>query len=259
MFIDPDIFRRLAAAAAKETLPRFRTEHLVDNKLQGGFDPVTEADREAERAIRAVIADEFTDHGILGEEFGSHNAERSHVWVIDPIDGTRAYISGLPLWGTLIGLTVDGDAVAGMMSQPFIGELFYANGEGAFYEGPKGSQRLATRPTRDLGAATLCTTTPALFGQTLRKSYDGLEQAVRLARYGTDCYAYAMLAAGQVDLVVEAGLQPYDIVALIPIIEGAGGVVTTFDGGVAEKGGNIVAAANPDLHRQALDLLAAQA
>ena len=256
MSIDRSLFQKLADAAAAETLPRFRLPHEIANKLEGGFDPVTEADRQAERAIRDVIGREFPHHGILGEEFGPLNIDRDKVWVIDPIDGTRAYISGLPLWGTLIGMTDRGDATVGMMSQPFIGELFFADGGGAFYEGPGGPRRLATRDTRDLAKATLCTTTPALFGDTLRKSYDGLEQAVRLARYGTDCYAYAMLASGHVDLVVEAGLQPYDIVALIPIIEQAGGVVTSFDGGPAEGGGNIVAAATPELHLQALELLA---
>lgn len=255
MSVDVEFFRRLAEAAAAETLPRFRLPHAIANKLDSGFDPVTEADREAERAIRALIGAEFPDHGVLGEEFGAQNADREHVWVIDPIDGTRAYISGLPLWGTLVGLTQKGDAVAGMMSQPFIGELFHADGTGAWYCGPSGKQALHARDTQDIAQATVCTTTPMLFGDGLRPRYDRLEQAVRLARYGTDCYAYAMLAAGHVDLVVEAGLQPYDIVALIPIIEQAGGVVTTFSGGAAEAGGDIVAAATPKLHAQALDLL----
>lgn len=253
--IDADFFRRLAAAAAEQTLPRFRAQGLVSNKLEGGFDPVTEADREAEQAIRAVIRAEFADHGILGEEFGLEGAERRYRWVIDPIDGTRAFISGLPLWGTLIGLTDNGDAVAGMMSQPFTGEMFWASGGVSHYEGPGGARRLAVRPTRSLAECTLCTTTPALFVGTMREAYDRLEQGVRLARYGTDCYGYAMLAAGQVDLVVEAGLQSYDIVAMVPIIEGAGGVVTTWDGGPAEEGGDVVAAATPQLHEAALAML----
>ncbi|MFC6489009.1 inositol monophosphatase family protein, partial [Nitratireductor sp. GCM10026969] len=140
-----DFMRRLAAAAAAETMPRFRAGGDVVNKHASGFDPVTEADRAAEQAIRSLIAADFPDHGIIGEEFGAEGAERSHVWVIDPIDGTRAFISGLPLWGTLVGLTVDGAAVAGMMSQPFTGELYYADGDGARYEGPGGPRRLATR------------------------------------------------------------------------------------------------------------------
>lgn len=256
MKIDRDFMLRVAAVAAGETLPRFRMAGLVsDNKYDVGFDPVTEADREAERAIRALIRETFPGHGVVGEEFGVENGDSRHVWVIDPVDGTRSFISGIPLWGTLVGLMEDGDAVAGMMSQPFTGELFYADADGAHYEGPGGPRRLAVRPTRALAEATLFTTAPSLFSGGKRDAYDRLERAVKLARYGADCYAYAMLAAGTLDLVVEAGLQPYDIVALVPIIEKAGGVVTTWDGGPAEKAGDIVAAATPELHRAALALL----
>ncbi|MBT1158712.1 histidinol-phosphatase [Aminobacter anthyllidis] len=255
MMVDAEFMRRIASAAAAETLPRFRRQGTVANKLAGGFDPVTEADQEAERAIRALINAEFPDHGILGEEHGSENLGNSHVWVIDPIDGTRAFISGLPVWGTLVGLTVDGDAVAGLMSQPFTGELFYADGDGSHYEGPGGPRTLAVRKTTALADATMFTTTPALFKGEMRKRYDHLETQVQLARYGTDCYAFAMVAAGQVDIVVDPGLKPYDIVALIPIIEQAGGIVTTFEGGPAENGGDIIAAATPELHAAALKIL----
>mgnify|MGYP000874901797 CR=1 FL=1 len=253
--ISPDFMRRIARAAAAETLPRFRSAATVANKEAAGFDPVTEADRQAELAIRALISAEFPDHGILGEEHGSHNLESRHVWVIDPIDGTRAFISGIPLWGTLVGLTADGQAVAGLMSQPFTGELFYANAEGSHYEGPGGPRRLATRKTTRLADATLFTTTPALFKGDARGRYDRFETMVQLARYGTDCYAFAMLAAGTVDVVVDPGLKPYDIVALIPIIEKAGGVITTFDGAPAENGGDILAAATPELHEAAMAAL----
>jgi len=258
--ISAEFFRQIAAAAGAETLPPFRQSGTVSNKLEGGFDPVTEADREAEQAIRALIRAAHPGHGMLGEEFGSENASSDHVWVIDPIDGTRSFISGIPLWGTLVGLTHKGDAVAGMMAQPFIGELFYATGNSAWYEGPGhqgagGRRRLKTRKTVSLAEATLCTTTPALFQGERRVAYDRLEKAVRLPRYATDCYAYAMLAAGNIDLVVEVGLQSYDIVALIPIIEAAGGMVTEWNGGPAEDGGGIVAAATPDLHAAAMEVL----
>lgn len=255
MNISPDFMRRIASAAAAETLPRFRSQGAVVNKLSGGFDPVTEADREAERAIRALIGAQFPDHGILGEEHGSENLASRHVWVIDPIDGTRAFISGLPVWGTLVGLTVDGDAVAGLMSQPFTGELFYANADGAFYEGPGGPRKLGARKTTKLEDATLFTTTPALFKGEARSRFDLFETKVQLSRYGTDCYAFAMVAAGTVDIVADPGLKPYDIVALIPIIEKAGGVVTTFDGRPAENGGDILAAATPELHAAAMEAL----
>ena len=256
MHVSADFMRRIAAAAAAETLPRFRAPGEIANKVAGGFDPVTEADREAERVIRALIEAEFPDHGILGEEHGAHNTDASHVWIIDPIDGTRAFISGVPVWGTLVGLTIDGDSVAGMMSQPFTGELYYADGTGSFYEGPGGPRRLASRQTADLADATMFTTTPALFKGELRTRYDRLEQAVRLPRYGTDCYAFAMVAAGHADIAVDAGLQSYDIVALIPVIEQAGGVITTWTGGAPENGGDIIASANAALHDKALKLIA---
>lgn len=259
MKVSVEFIRRLAAAAAAETLPRFRQSGTVSNKLEGGFDPVTEADREAELAIRALIKAEYPDHGILGEEHGVEKGSSSHVWVIDPIDGTRAFITGLPVWGTLVGLTVDGDAIAGLMAQPFTGELFYATGSSTRYEGPGGPRILRTRQTTKLSEATLMTTTPGMFTGEMRAAYDRLEAKVKLARYGTDCYAYAMVAAGHADLVCEVGLKPYDIVALIPVIEKAGGVVTTFTGGPAEKGGNVIAAATPELHAAAMEVLAASA
>jgi histidinol phosphatase-like enzyme (inositol monophosphatase family) len=253
--VSAEFMRRIARAAAAETLPRFRQFGDISNKLAGGFDPVTEADREAEQAIRALIRTEFPDHGIVGEEFGSENPAASHIWVVDPIDGTRSFISGIPLWGTLVGLTAGGDAIAGMMAQPFTGELFYATGGEAWYEGPGGTRQLVTRKTAALGDATLCTTTPALFQNGRRGAYERLEKSVRMPRYGTDCYAYAMIAAGHVDLVVEVGLQSYDIVALIPIIEAAGGMVTDWEGGPAENGGEIVAAATSALHEAAMTVL----
>lgn len=253
MLIDQAFFEKLAAAAAAESLPRFRQFNEIDNKYTVGFDPVTEADRAAERAIRALIGEEFPDHGILGEEYGAYNTDSSHVWVIDPIDGTRAFISGLPVWGTLVGLTIDGDAKAGMMSQPFTGELFYSDGNGSYLShGQAPLRRLKTRQTTELKEATLFTTTPMLFSDEKRTGFDRLENEVRLSRYGVDCYAFAMLAGGFADVVFECGLQPYDIVALIPIIEQAGGVITQIDGGPAEAGGDVIAAATKELHQAAI-------
>jgi histidinol phosphatase-like enzyme (inositol monophosphatase family) len=249
-----DFLFALADAAARESLPRFRQGGAVDNKLVDAFDPVTEADRAAERAIRSLIEATYPDHGVLGEEYGTSGGGR-HLWVIDPIDGTRAFISGVPVWGTLIGLTVDGLARIGIMHQPFTTERFWADGEASFYDGPGGPRRLAVRPTKDVETATLFTTSPRLFTGEKREGFEALEARARLTRFGTDCYAFAMLASGHADLVVEAGLKPYDIVALIPIIEQAGGVITTYDGGRAEDGGDIVAAATPALHAAALEIL----
>lgn len=256
MDVPAEFLRRLAGAAEAQTLPRFRARGAVSNKLEGGFDPVTEADREAELALRRLIRAEYPDHGVLGEEFGPENCDSSHIWVVDPIDGTRSFISGIPLWGTLVGLTREGMAVAGLMAQPFTRELFYASGGEAWYERPGDRRRLATSGRKALGEATLCTTTPAMFKGKSRAAYDRVETSVRLVRYGTDCYAYAMVAAGHVDLVIETALQPYDIIALIPIIEAAGGVVTDWSGGRAERGGDIVAAASAELHAAALAALA---
>ncbi len=255
--VGDDFWQALARAAAAETLPRFRQGGSIANKLEGGFDPVTEADRAAEQALRALIAQRFPDHGILGEEFGAEREDAAHQWIIDPIDGTRSFISGIPLWGTLVGLTHEGRAVAGLMAQPYIGEAFVAEDGVARYSGPAGVRPLAVSTVRALGDATLCTTSPTLFPEEGLEPYRRLEQQVRLARYGTDCYAYAMLAAGQVDLVVESGLKSYDVCALIAIVEAAGGLMTTWDGGRAEEGGYILAAATPELHDAAMRVLGA--
>jgi myo-inositol-1(or 4)-monophosphatase len=202
--------------------------------------------------MRAVINREHPAHGIVGEEFGNEREDAEHVWVLDPIDGTRSFISGLPTWGTLIGLMRDGKPILGMMAQPFTGERFAGDTARAWYTGPGGARAIKTRPCRALGDASLFTTTPALFKGDDRAAYDRVEAAVRMPRYGYDCYAYCMVAAGNTDVVVEAGLQPYDIVALIPIIEGAGGRVTDWDGGSAANGGRVVASGDRRLHEQVL-------
>ncbi len=243
----------LATASGRAILPFFRTAMATEDKSGGAaFDPVTEADRAAELAMRRLIVASFPDHGIVGEEFGTERGDAELVWVLDPIDGTRAFVSGLPLWGTLIGLLKGGRAAYGMMHQPFIGERFVGDGGSASYRGPHGSRRLRTRRCGSLAEATLSTTSPKLFSAPEAQAYGRVEDAVRLTRYGYDCYAYCMLAAGHLDVVVEAGLKPYDIVALIPIVEGAGGVVTTWDGGRPEAGGAIAASGDPHLHEAVL-------
>ena len=252
---DFDFLSTLADAAARQTLPLFRHRLEVANKQAGGFDPVTRADRAAERAIRDLIASRFPEHGILGEEHGASEADSRYLWVIDPIDGTRAYISGIPLWGTLVGLYENGRALLGMMDQPFTGERYLAGPEGAFYCGPGGAKRLAARDCGDLSSAILFTTSPHMHTGPRKAPYEALEKAVMLARYGCDCYAFAMLAAGHVDIVVESGLKPYDIAGLIPIVERAGGVVTTWQGGRPEQGGDILACASARIHREALAIL----
>ncbi|MDP3524174.1 MAG: histidinol-phosphatase [Hoeflea sp.] len=255
MLPDLAFFDAIADAAASETLPRFRMSVSVDNKLATGFDPVTEADQEAERAIRRLISERYPDHGILGEEHGDVGLDRDYVWVIDPIDGTRAFISGLPVWGTLVGLYHEGRAVMGMMDQPFTGERFVAQPGSAMVRRHGKTTPLRTRTGVRLEQATMMTTSPSIFPEALEPSYRRVESQVQLARYGCDCYAYAMVASGHIDLVIESGLKAYDVGGLIPLIEQAGGVMTTWSGERPEYGGNIVAAGSPELHEAALEML----
>ncbi len=251
-----DFLEHLARVSSEAILPFFRSHFSVADKAPpGAFDPVTEADRAAELVIRREIRAHFPQHGILGEEFGSSDTDAEFVWVVDPIDGTRSFLCGLPVWGTLIGLKRNNVPVLGLMNQPYTREMFIGDGARAWLKGPSGERKLTTRTTTDLAEAIVMTTSPALFTADERAAYDRIERPAKLARYGTDCYAYAMLAAGQIDLVVEARLQPYDIVALIPVIEGAGGVVTNWQGRPASDGGNVIAAANRQLHEKALRLL----
>lgn len=255
MLPDRAFFDLLADAAKAETLPRFRVGADVVNKEASGFDPVTEGDRAAEAAIRALIIEHFPDHGILGEEHGSVGLDREYVWVIDPIDGTRAFISGVPVWGTLIGLYRNGDAVMGMVDQPFTGERYFGDGRRSHYAGPEGSRVLATRACENLSDAIMFTTSPHMFTGSARERYESVQEKVRLFRYGVDCYAYALLAAGHVDLVIESGLKPYDVGGLIPVIEQAGGIITDWEGGPAENGGNIIAAGSRAVYEQAMAIL----
>lgn len=248
----------LATVAGEAIRPFFRTTLGVENKSSGEvFDPVTAADRAAEQAMRMLIRKAFPGHGIIGEEFGEEGADAAYVWVLDPIDGTKSFISGMPAWGTLIGLLKDGEPVYGMMHQPFIGERFTGDGASARYRGPVGDRRLNARSCARLSDAILFTTSPLLMSEQERKSFEMVQAKARLARYGGDCYAYCMIAAGFVDLVIETGLKPHDIVALIPIIEGAGGIITDWSGKSAAHGGRIVAAGDKRVHAEALKILQA--
>jgi len=244
-----------AEAAAAHTLPLFRTPLTIDNKFATGFDPLTEADRGAETVIRAVIARAFPDHAIIGEEWGS-TGESPHSWIIDPVDGTRAFISGAPVWGTLIGFAREGVAIAGLMNQPFIGETFFAVPGRAAYRRGETTSPLRTSGETDLAAARIFTTTPTLFSTPdLLAKWQAVEAATRLQRFGMDCYGYALLAAGHADIVIEPFLNTYDIAALVPIIREAGGAITCWDGSEPTGGGNVVAAASPELLEKALALV----
>jgi myo-inositol-1(or 4)-monophosphatase len=248
----------LADHSARVILPFFRSNLEVQEKHgKGMFDPVTEADREAEKIMRELITEHFPEHGIIGEEFGNKNPEAELCWIFDPIDGTRAFIIGAPTWGTLIGLLYNGQPQLGMMNQPFTGERFWGGAKGAFYRHHGGEiTRLATSRVHDLQKAILSTTAPEHFADGKDwKKFQSLSGKTRMTRYGYDCYAYCLLSMGLVDLVAEAGLAIYDIAPLIPIVRAAGGVVTTWQNGDPTQGGAILASANQQLHDQALAIL----
>jgi myo-inositol-1(or 4)-monophosphatase len=251
---------QLASVSGETILPFFRTSLTVENKTHdNSFDPVTAADRAAEMAMRTLIRQTFPAHGIVGEEYGDENADAEYVWVLDPIDGTKSFISGMPVWGTLIALTRFGEPVFGMMHQPFMGERFSGDGGAAYSRGRNGKRQLRTRPCAKLDNAVVYTTSPRLMREADRNAFRKVEDAARLSRYGGDCYSYCMLAAGHIDAVIETELKPYDVMALIPIVTGAGGVMTTWDNGPPQAGGRIIAAGDKRLHAAALAMLASKA
>lgn len=247
----------LADAARTATLAHFRADGLhADSKETGRFDPVTAADRAAEEAMRAILAQRRPQDAILGEEFGKAEGTSGLTWVLDPVDGTRGFLSGTPTWGVLIGLRDARSALLGVVDQPYIGERFVGGFGEARLDGPQGRRQLRARPARPLSEAILFTTFPEVGTEAEGRAFHRLSARTRLTRYGMDCYAYALLAAGQIDLVVEAGLHAYDIVAPLAVIEAAGGIVTDWGGGPALDGGRVLAAANPEIHRAALEILA---
>jgi myo-inositol-1(or 4)-monophosphatase len=247
----------LADAARPVTLAHFRASGLAtDNKSSGGFDPVTEADRGAESAMRAVLAELRPDDAILGEEFGSQAGTSGLTWVLDPIDGTRGYISGTPTWGVLIAVANETGPIFGIIDQPYIKERLVGGFGTSTVEGPMGTAALATRAVRKLRDATVLTTFPEVGTETERRAFHAVAGQAQLTRYGMDCYAYALLAVGQVDLVIEAGLNHYDIQAPIAVVQAAGGIVTDWQGGPAHHGGRAIAAANAEIHAEALAILA---
>ncbi|MGJ8621574.1 MAG: histidinol-phosphatase [Yoonia sp.] len=250
------VANKLADVARPAALAYFRSSDLAtDNKDGQGFDPVTIADRQAEEAMRAVLAQLRPDDGILGEEFGYHTGTSGLTWVLDPIDGTRGYISGTPTWGVLIAVSDDNGPLCGIIDQPYIKERFTGGFGTASVDGPMGHAALRTKAPRPLSQATVLTTFPEVGTDAERAGFEAVAAEARLTRYGMDCYGYALLAAGQVDLVIEAGLNPYDVHAPIAVVQAAGGIVTNWQGGPAHDGGRIVAAANADIHAEALAIL----
>jgi histidinol phosphatase-like enzyme (inositol monophosphatase family) len=246
----------LAREAARVSLPFFRSVFTQEDKGAGGvFDPVTEADRAAEAAIRRRIAACYPDHGVIGEEYGEDRPDADHVWVLDPIDGTRAFIAGLPSWTCLIALRHEGRPRIGAIAQPYLDEIFLGGPSGARLLKGGVETPLETRSCAGLAQALISTTDPDLFTPVERDAWIRVRAATRLARLGCDAYAYAMLAAGTIDLVAESGLKVWDWSALVPVIEAAGGQVSDWHGGLPHDGGQILAVGDARLQEPALAAL----
>ncbi len=247
----------LADAARVAVLPFFRASGLTaDNKRpDGAFDPVTEADCATERAMRRVLAECRPQDGILGEEFGQQAGSSGLTWVLDPIDGTRAFLAGAPTWGVLVAVSDQSGPLYGLIDQPYIGERFEGGFGRARVLGPMGEHVLKVRGDRPLGEAILSTTFPEVGSASEGAAFAEIARQVKFARYGLDCYAYSLLASGHIDLVIEAGLAAYDIQAPIAVIEAAGGIVTDWQGGPVHQGGRVLAAAGRQQHAAALEIL----
>jgi len=246
----------LADAARSAILPFFRAPHTIDNKRPDSFDPVTEADRASEQRMRQLIEATFPEHAILGEEYGEKPGASGYQWILDPIDGTRAFIAGLPTWGVLIGLYHEGAPLLGVMDQPYLDER-YRGLPGSANSTIRGSTRdLKIRACATMKEATLSTTDPTLFRAEEIEGFNRARAGAKVTRYGFDCYAYCMLASGYMDCVIESGLKPFDIGALIPIITGAGGGVCAWDGASAAQGGQVLAYGDVRVRDSAMALLA---
>ena len=250
-----DFAIELAHTAGSIAKAHFRKSFTIENKGGGAFDPVTSADKAIERVLRAAIAERYPDHGIVGEEEAERGGSAPYRWYLDPIDGTRAFMIGSPLWGTLVGLTHHDVPLFGLLCQPVLEEVFLGSDGGSWLIKPDRRERLRSRRCTELRNAVLASTHPDLFCADTRPRFDALGRECLMTRYGGDCYNYAMVAAGFIDLVVETGLRSYDIVPLIPILEGAGALVTDWEGGPVLGGGSVIAAATPALHAAALEVL----
>jgi histidinol phosphatase-like enzyme (inositol monophosphatase family) len=245
-----ELAARLADAAAAEIKPRFR--QAIATNLKGDMSPVTEADRAAELAIRSILASERPNDGVLGEEYGAIEGNSGLTWVIDPIDGTKSFMTGRPTFVTLIALLENGRPVLGVIDQPVTGDRWVGMaGRPTTLNG----QAVRTRPCPDAGAAIFSTTAPDLFPGEDEAVYRRISAAAGIRTYGGDGYAYGLLAAGWIDIVLESGLKLYDIAALVPVIEGAGGVITDWSGRPidAQSDGRILAAGDPALHGRLLE------
>ncbi len=243
----------LAEAAANEILPHFRRNAPIDVKAGPLWDPVTEGDRAGERVIRKMIEERYPGHGINGEEYGIKEGRSGFTWILDPVDGTRSFVCGMPTWATLIGLNFEEKPVVGLMNQPFVGDMFYGNPEGAWLNHRGTTQAIRTRTGVRLAAATLGTTAPEHYRQDT--GFERLRKTAQLTRYGGDAYFFALMAAGHIDIAMDANLQAYDIAPLLPIVTGASGVYAEWTGSDATKGGNVITAGSQALLDEALAVM----
>lgn len=250
----------LAELAGEQILPYFRTPLLgVANKAAQGFDPVTIADRQAEAAIRREINRVYPHHGILGEEHGLSPGTSAYTWVIDPIDGTRSFMLGQLHWGTLIALNDGSRPLLGVMRQPYTAETFLGSAQGAQLRRGSQTTPLAARKGARLDEVVLCASDPLMFAAPrLRQAFERVAARARAVRFGGDCYTPCLVAAGCADLVVEADLKPWDVQALIPIIEGAGGIISDWTGQAAWQAEAVVIASDAGLHAQVIEALNAR-
>ena len=247
----------LAEAAAAAILPYFRRNTTVDVKDGPVWDPVTEGDRAGERAIRQMIEDRYPDHAIHGEEYGIKEGRSPFTWVLDLVDGTRAFVCGMPTWATLIGLSFEGRPVVGLMNQPVVGDMFYGNPEGAWHDYRGTTAAIVTRKGVALSRATVGTTAPELYrSEENQRRFQALRRTAQLTRYGGDAYFFCLMAAGHIDIAMDCGLQPYDITPLLPIVTGAGGAAAEWTGGDLARGGNVITAGSQALLDEALAIMA---
>ena len=255
-----DFAHRTARAAGEAILPHFRRAIEVEDKRNFmGYDPVTVADRAAETVIRTAIKAAYPDHGIHGEEHGREHGSSPLTWVIDPIDGTKSFILGQLHWGILIALHDGRAPVVGVAHQPFVGETFLGiEGELAQWRRGDEMRALHTRPCAAIEEAIVVTTDPRQFvSRDEQRALATVSAGARFLRYGGDCYCYTQLAMGLVDVVIENGLQAYDVQALIPIVEAAGGRMTNWSGGPCDHGGPVLACGDPSLHKALVGRLSA--
>ncbi len=248
----------IADRARAISLPAFKRAVPAQNKNPGSvFDPVTQADTDTEKNLRQGIEASLPDDGITGEELGQKQAHNRWTWCLDPIDGTRAFVAGVPVWSTLIAVCYDEKPVIGVIDHPALGERYIGTPSQAWRETKAGTTPLKTRKCAALSDALLsCTEPSAMFSDGQKSAYENIRRQSRFTRLGLDAYAYALTATGRLDLVIEAGLEPYDVMALIPVIKGAGGAITNWQGGDAKQGGAIVCAGDPKLLETLYPLLA---